>query len=117
MAYILQDAMTTSDPLPGGGIGADGAQSALNMINQLSIGFPGLQSVTIGGTNSAEVGVGGKRGGSTTIITTRDPFTGKLVKTEYAVKSANSRKGETVFKQSNKPGGTFQEGLELNLED
>jgi hypothetical protein len=117
MSYILQDAMTTSDPLPGGGIGADGAQTALRMADQLSIGFPGVESVSIGGTSSTNVGPGGKQGGRTTIITTRDPFTGKLVRTEYAVNAANPRKGETVFKESNRPGGTLQTDLELNLED
>jgi hypothetical protein len=117
MSYILQDAMTMSDPLPGGGIGADGAQTALRMADQLSIGFPGVESVSIGGTSSTNVGPGGKQGGRTTIITTRDPFTGKLVRTEYAVNAANPRKGETVFKESNRPGGTLQTDLELNLED
>ena len=117
MAFILADAMNADDPLPGGGIGASGADAAMNMVTQLSIGFPGLESVTIGGTNSVNVGTTGKQGGSTTIITTRDPFTGKLVKTKYAVKTANPRKGETVFKQSNQPGGAIQTDLELNLED
>tara|TARA_A100001011_G_scaffold313026_1_gene330726 strand:+ start:2548 stop:3900 length:1353 start_codon:yes stop_codon:yes gene_type:complete len=117
MAYILSDAMTESDPMPGGGIGSNGADVALNMATQLAVGFPGLESVTIGGTNSANVGTTGKQGGSTTIITTRDPFTGKPVRTTYAVKTANPNKGETVFGQSNQPGGAFIEGLELNLED
>ena len=129
-AYILQDMTDVKTPLPGQGIGASPAASAIAAVTREAVpgasvassgpdaisttdgsaptaapsaasGFSGAGgSATMGGFSTKETGVQFVR-------LERDPFTGKEVKKMVKVKTQNQKKGETVYR----------EGIEVDLGD
>ena len=103
-SYILDDLSSEDDFLPGSGVGRSSVAASRN-----AIGDP-----TLGGTYAASDlrGVGGAapRGQTTTvgghtsgpssvdiIRITKDPFSGKPVRSIVKVKTRNQRQGETVY--------------------
>ncbi|MBK23574.1 MAG: hypothetical protein CME70_06165 [Halobacteriovorax sp.] len=110
-SYILQDFATIHGPVPGDSIGSSGIASSYNAAGHPQIGssvatsdsrainnnspdgyaVPGSSSTTVGGHTA-------NPGGITIFKISKDPFTGKEVKTLVKVKTKNRRKGETVLR-------------------
>jgi hypothetical protein len=125
-AYILQDMTDVKTPLPGQGIGASPAASAIAAVTRAAVpgasvasSGPDSISTTDGGdsesvssspstaagfsgdTGSANLGgFASKETGIQFVRLERDPFTGKEVKKLVKIKTQNQKKGETVYREA-----------------
>ena len=109
-AYILQDALTDADGLPGGAVGESPLRSAMTSNGHAIVGAaitnvdPRMASVPGKGIvtdqqDSARIGGASAGPGTKTVTFTTDPFTGQQVKKTAIVRSRNSRVGETVLRE------------------
>ena len=123
-SYILQDLFGVSDPLPGNAVGSSPIASALSIAGSPQPGgatgpssLPGSpgslgstggkkssRGATTGGGSSSSKNtsaMGGQdRGGTMSVVRmVRDPFTGKETEQLLKIKSANQKKGETVYRE------------------
>jgi len=103
-SYMLDDLAAEDDPLPGSGIGRSSLGSARSAIGDPVLGatYAGsdLRGIGSRAPTAESTSVGGHTSGPSRvdiIRITKDPFTGKTIRSIVKVKTRNQRQGETVY--------------------